>query len=153
MPTPEDKILTKDVDANYEEEEEQEEEEQEEEDQEDEEEEEWDQEDEGEEWGQDDEDEDEDDDEKLIPMKEYKQLQKAASRWVQKVLEKNKILDKAFWLLTNVAENPESLLTIHEEDPRVAQVILDKYYDGISIEDYAETWLGKDYTPKNQKQI
>lgn len=159
MPTPNDQILDKDVDLDYEEDEEEQDEEQEEQ------EEEWedwwdkdgDDEQEEEDWDDDQDEEgweDDDDDEKPVTRKEYKQLQRAASIWVQKVLNKNKILDQAFSALATVAEDPESLITIHEDNPEVSKVILDKYYDGISIEEYAEQWLGKEYKPnKPQEKI
>lgn len=107
---------------------------------------------------EDDEEEEEDDDEedpadrKTVPIEEYKQLQKSATKWVEKVLHRNKLLTETFKILPKVADNPEELITIFEENPEMAGVILENYYDNMSIEDYAKQFLGKEYTPKQVKK-
>lgn len=106
-----------------------------------------------EEWQDDDEEEQEDEDEqKVVTMDEYKQLQRSASKWVEKVLNRNAVLTQTLKLLPQVAEEPKKLISIYEENPEVAQVILENYYDGITIEEYAETWLGSEYTPKEAEK-
>jgi len=55
-----------------------------------------------------------------------------------------------------VSENPEKLVDLYEEKPEVAQIILDKYYNSQSIEDFKEGIEYKaDYTDpvQIQKQI
>lgn len=101
-----------------------------------------------------DEEDDEDDDpkdRKTVPVTEsdeYKQLQREATKGVKKVLDQNKMLKETFKILPDIAENPETLLSVYEKNPDQAQVILENYYWGISIEEFAQQELGKVYKPK-----
>lgn len=141
-----DKDLTIDSFINWDDEEEQDDEEQQEQEEEQEEE------DDQEEWEDDEEEQEEEDDKKVVTLEEYKQLQSSASKWVKKVLDRNAVLTQTLKLLPQVADEPEKLISIYEENPEVAQVILENYYDGITIEEYAETWLWSDYTPKQEEK-
>lgn len=81
-----------------------------------------------------DEEDDEDDDpkdRKTVPVTEsdeYKQLQREATKGVKKVLDQNKMLKETFKILPDIAENPETLLSVYEKNPDQAQVILENYY-------------------------
>lgn len=92
-----------------------------------------------------------------------KEMQSNSEKGVQKLIwEKKEILDQkeaydeVFNYLTDVSENPEKLVDLYEEKPEVAQIILDKYYNSQSIEDFKEGIEYKaDYTDpvQIQKQI
>lgn len=85
---------------------------------------------------------------KTVSIDEYKQLQREATKGVKKVLDQNKMLKETFTLLPEIAEDPEKLLSVHEKNPDQAQLILESYYWGISIEEFAQQELGKSYKPK-----
>lgn len=142
MPTPKDQILDEEevyIDLDLEEEEEEEIDDEEEtpwEDDEEEEEEEW---------------EDDPKDRKTVSIEEYKQLQREATKGVKKVLDQNKMLKETFRLLPEIADNQEKLLEVYEKNPDQAQLILENYYWGISIEEFAQQELWRTYKASQSK--
>lgn len=89
---------------------------------------------------------------KYVPIEDYKQLQRSATKGVEKVINRNKILQETFKVLPKVADNPEELLNIYETNQEMAEVILENFYEWVTIEQFAEDWLGKTYTPKKQSE-
>lgn len=75
-------------------------------------------------------------------------------KWVQKLIEEKKFLDKVLYAVGEVAGNPEKLIEISESDPEVANDILNKYYSWMTIEDYKEQ-VGYKESPEiiNEKLI
>jgi hypothetical protein len=65
-----------------------------------------------------------------------KKMQADSERGVQKLIKEKKIFEKAMDELSKIAEDNEHLLSLHDSNPDVAQLILDKYYDGQSIDEY-----------------
>jgi len=61
---------------------------------------------------------------------------------------KDKVLDG----IQIVMKDQEKLLDIYKDSPAAAKVILDKYYDGISIEDFQMDYLGFE-KPKIKTQV
>lgn len=85
-----------------------------------------------------------------------KDMQANGDRGVQKLLEQhtqeNSFKDMVIDEITLVWANPERLLELSTDNPRVAQFILDKYYDGKSLEEYAELHsINMDENPKIQE--
>lgn len=98
------------------------------------------------------EDEDQEEEEELIPVSEYKKLQSASTKWTQKLIHRNKIMNMAFDVLNDVAENQEKLVELYEsENKEVAEFILEKYYDNMDIEQFSSDYLGKSYKKKESK--
>lgn len=81
-------------------------------------------------------------------MEQYKELQRAATHGTKKLISRNQAMEKAITLLPELADNQDKLIDVYESQPEVAAVILEKFYDGISIEDFSKEYLGKDYTGK-----
>jgi len=104
------------------------------------------------------EDQEEDDEEEDTPPEwyvkeeDYKQLQSAASKGTQKLIGRNKALYKAFDVLWDIAEDQSKLIEVYESEPEVAQVILEKYYEGKTIQEFAKDVLDQDYEPTTQKE-
>lgn len=89
----------------------------------------------------------------FISTAEFKKYQGDVERWIQKVLNKFKetevekqVYQKAFDSIDLIAKDQTQLLTLAEKDPEVAKVILDRYYDWISIEEFEEklTWTRRE---------
>ena len=78
-----------------------------------------------------------------------KQMQSNSEKWVQKLISEKKVLQEMIDYLPKISENPEVLLQINEENPAVAKAILDKYYDWINIEDFAENLNIEQWDKKN----
>lgn len=79
---------------------------------------------------------------KTYTEEEYKQLQSSTTKGAQqllRVIEVSKIL----------ATDQEKLLEIHENEPEVAKLVLKSYYEGATIEEFAQDYLWVDYTDPN----
>lgn len=66
---------------------------------------------------------------------EYKELESNTERWAQSLLSEKKKLEKAIETFKNVNSNPEALDKLMESDKEIWQFILDKFYDGQSIDE------------------
>jgi len=89
----------------------------------------------------DDEDDDEDEDDEKISVSEYRKLQKASTKGTQKLIQVNKAYKYAMENLSQVADDPKKLLDIYKNNPDSAQVILDHYYEWISIAEFKKNVL------------
>lgn len=107
--------------------------------------------------GDDDEDEEPGDPEKApITLADFKKYKSDVERGVQKLMDnhrkdaelKEKVLDG----IQIVMKDQEKLIDIYKDSPAAAKVILDKYYDGISIEDFQMDYLGYE-KPKIKTQV
>lgn len=68
-------------------------------------------------------------------------------KWVQKLTSKQKVLTTVLDNLDTIAEKPEKLIDLFSENEEAAKIILDKYYDGQSIEDFkSDIWYTPDYS-------
>ena len=68
-----------------------------------------------------------------------KKLQSDSEKWVQKVIAEKKLYERAFKESGNIAQDDSRLVEIFNEDPKLAQVILDEYFNGQSIDEYKES--------------
>jgi len=66
---------------------------------------------------------------------EYKELESNTERWAQSLLWEKKKLEKAIDTFKNVNSNPEDLDKLMESDPELWQFIIDKFFDGKSIDE------------------
>lgn len=74
--------------------------------------------------------------------------------WVQKLVAEKKLAEQVLDAVGKVAENAESLISIYDESPEVAQKLLDKYYGGKSIEEYKQSiWFQEEPAVMNDKLI
>jgi len=74
--------------------------------------------------------------------------------WVQKLVAEKKLAEQVLDAVAQVAENAESLVSIYDESPEVAQKLLDKYYGGKSIEEYKQSiWFQEAPAVMNDKLI
>jgi len=72
-------------------------------------------------------------------LEEVEEMKKSffdKDEWVQSLLRKSKLSDKALDEVWKVADNKEHLIELYEDNPEVAKIILEKYYSWQSIEDY-----------------
>jgi len=67
-----------------------------------------------------------------------KEMMSNSEKWVQKVISEKKTFEKALKESWKVWANPSYLVDLFEEDPKVAQIILDEFFDWKSIEEYKE---------------
>lgn len=75
-------------------------------------------------------------------------------QWVQKLVAEKKLAEQVLDAVWKVAENAESLVSIYDESPEVAQKLLDKYYGGKSIEEYKQSiWFQEEPAVMNDKLI
>lgn len=73
-------------------------------------------------------------------------MQSNSDKWVQKLIAEKKLLETYTEELSNVGENPEHLIDLMSDNPKVAQMILDKYYWWEDIEDYKQRiWYEENY--------
>lgn len=82
-----------------------------------------------------------------VSEEEYRKLQSASTKWTQKLIHRNKALNRAFEVLWDVADDQEKLIELYENEKQVAEVILEKYYWWVSIQEFAKDVLWKEYTP------
>lgn len=74
--------------------------------------------------------------------------------WVQKLVAEKKLAEQVLDAVAQVAENAESLVSIYDESPEVAQKLLDRYYGGKSIEEYKQSiWFQEEPSVMNDKLI
>ena len=65
-----------------------------------------------------------------------KDMQSDSEKWVQKLITWNKAYKTAMKELSNISDNPESLVDLFWTNEEAGQIILDEYYDWISIEEF-----------------
>lgn len=89
-----------------------------------------------------------------------KELQSNTEKGVQKLIKEKKEAEETYQNvlseISQIAEDKTRLVDLFDENPKVAKIILDKYYDWQSISEYkTNIWYEEDYTdPKKiQKQI
>lgn len=75
-----------------------------------------------------------------------KKMQSDSEKWVQKLLSKTKAYEQTFDYLSKVADSPEELVKLHSDKPEVAEIILNKYYEWQSIEEYKKSISYKEDT-------
>jgi len=79
---------------------------------------------------------------KVFTLEEVEAMKKEmmgnSEKWVQKVISEKKTFEKALKESWKVWANPSHLIDLFEEDPKVAQIILDEFFDWKSIEEYKE---------------
>ena len=79
---------------------------------------------------------------KVFTLEEVEAMKKEmmgnSEKWVQKVISEKKNFEAALKESGKVAENPERLVELFEENPKVAQIILDEFYNWESIDEYKE---------------
>ena len=109
-------------------------------------------------WEGDEDDEEEWDDPQKAPITQadFKKYKSDVERGVQKLMENHRkdaeLKDKVLDGIQIVMKDQEKLLDIYKDSPAAAKVILDKYYDGISIEDFQMDYLGFE-KPKIKTQV
>jgi len=67
-----------------------------------------------------------------------KKMQSDSDRGVQKILHDKALSDKALDAVWIINDDPNHLVVLSETDPEVAKIILKKYYNGQTIEQYME---------------
>jgi len=85
-----------------------------------------------------------------------KEMQSNSDKGVQKILWEKRAYEQVFDHLSDVSDEPSKLIDLYEDKPEVAQIILNKYYEGKSIEEFKEEIeYEPDYTDpiQIQKQI
>lgn len=85
-----------------------------------------------------------------------KELLSNSERWVQKVISKQKLYEKALEEVNSIADDWKRLVEIYDENPDLANIILGKFFDWEDIEAYkSRINYAEDYTdPKIiQKKI
>lgn len=88
---------------------------------------------------------------KVFTLEEVEAMRKEmmgnSEKWVQKVISEKKNFEAALRESGKVAVNPERLVELFEENPKVAQIILDEFYNWESIDEYKDRIEYKeDYT-------
>jgi hypothetical protein len=86
---------------------------------------------------------------------EYKELESNTERWAQSLLGEKKKLEKAIDTFKNVNSNPEALDKLMESDPEIWQFIIDKFFDGKSIDEIKKKTNIDDIVDQrlNQKEV
>lgn len=62
--------------------------------------------------------------------------QSDSDRGVQKVLSEKAFAESVVNAVKEISEDKKNLISIHESNPKVAQAILDKFYNGQTIDEY-----------------
>lgn len=65
-----------------------------------------------------------------------KKMQSDSEKWVQKLIAKNKAYESVLEVVGKVADDQNYLVDYYDTNPEVAQIILEKYYGGQSIEEF-----------------
>jgi len=65
-----------------------------------------------------------------------KEMQSNSEKWVQKIIAEKKLLDSVIKSTWKVAEDSTYLVTLYNENPEVAKIILENYYEWQSIDEY-----------------
>ena len=60
----------------------------------------------------------------------------AWNKWFSKIESEKKVLEKTIDEIAKIVEDKERLIELNDDDPAVAKIILDKYYDWQTIEEY-----------------
>ena len=60
-------------------------------------------------------------------------------KWIQKIIEEKKFAEKVLDAVWLVAQDQNNLIEIYDENPDVAEEILNKYYGWKSIDEYKES--------------
>lgn len=67
-----------------------------------------------------------------------KEMQSNSDKWVQKIISEKKVYEQVLDEVWKVADDKKYLVELHESSPEVAAIILGKYYEWKSIEEYKE---------------
>jgi len=88
-------------------------------------------------------------------VSEYKELESNTERWAQSLLWEKKKLEKAIDTFKNVNSNPDALDKLMESDPEIWQFIIDKFFDGKSIDEIKKKTNIDDIVDQrlNQKEV
>jgi len=65
-----------------------------------------------------------------------KEMQSNSEKGVQKILNEKKAFEKAMSSLWDISDDPTKLIELFSENEEAGKIILDKYYDWLSIEDF-----------------
>ena len=68
-----------------------------------------------------------------------KQMQSDGDKWVQKLISEKKNYDRVLDEVWKVSADEAYLVELHNENPAVAKIILDKYYEWKDIESFKES--------------
>lgn len=95
--------------------------------------------------------ENQEDSKKVFTLEEVeamkKEMQSNSEKWVQKILWEQKLYKQSLKELSNIWQDAKRLVEIAEDNPRLAEIILEEYFDGESLEEYKERiWYTEDYT-------
>jgi len=71
---------------------------------------------------------------------EFEEFKKNTNKGVEKMGRQKNIYEKALDNVVAVAQNPAKLVEIYESEPEVAQKMLDKFYEWITLEEYKEQY-------------
>lgn len=67
-----------------------------------------------------------------------KKQQSDSDRWVQQLLDEKRFAETIIEETKKVSDDKKRLVTLSQTNPKVAKVILDKYYDGMTIDEFME---------------
>lgn len=74
-----------------------------------------------------------------------RKMQSDSEKWVQKLIQEKKIYEQAMDETAKVADNQEYLVELHDKNPAVAKILLDKYYQWMDIETFKNRiWYEED---------
>jgi len=84
-----------------------------------------------------------------------KKMQADSEKGVQKLISEKKAYETVLEVIGKVSENQNYLVDYYSENPQVAQIILDKYYNGQSIDEFKTSiWYSVDYNdPDVRKKL
>lgn len=68
-----------------------------------------------------------------------KKMESDSEKWVQPILKKNKAYEWVLDAIGKVAEDKNYLIECYETNPETAQIILDKYYGGQTIDEFKKS--------------
>lgn len=69
-------------------------------------------------------------------------MQSDSMKWVQKLLDQQKAYEAVIDGVAKISDDPKHLIILSETKPEVAKMILDKYYNGQKLEEYAkDMWI------------
>lgn len=67
-----------------------------------------------------------------------KEMMSNSEKGVQKIISEKKAYERALEESGNIADDPTRLVELYESDPKTAKIILDKFFNWKSIEEYKE---------------
>lgn len=76
-----------------------------------------------------------------------KAMQSDSDKWVQKILWEQKLYKQSIKELGKLSENPDRLIELADENPRLAEIILEEYFEWESLDEYKDRiWYKEDYS-------